>query len=137
MRSRENAAAGPERVHAEVRELLPAYCGNTLGQVRRSLVAVHLRRCGPCQADFSRQRAVTDGLASLAAPVDGPPDGLLERLLDQSGTSPKVAGPLRGAVSGARPAYSAALLLAGAVTAAGAGYASWASAKHLRRRLKR
>jgi hypothetical protein len=126
-----------DRVHAEVRALLPAYCGNTLGQVRRQLVAVHLRRCGECQAEFSRQRAVTDGLTQLAAPVDGPPDGLLEKLLEQSGTAHKVAGPLRGAISGARPAYSAALLLAGAVTAAGAGYASWASAKHLRRRLKR
>ena len=126
-----------DRVHAEVRALLPSYCSNTLGQVRRQLVAVHLRRCGECQAEFSRQRAVTDGLTQLAAPVDGPPPGLLEKLLEQSGTSPKVAGPLRGAISGARPAYSAALLLAGAVTAAGAGYASWASAKHLRRRLKR
>jgi len=125
-----------EKVHAEVRELLPAYVARDLGRVRRSLVAVHLRRCGPCQAEFSRQRSVSEGLASLAAPVEGPPDGLLERLLEQSG-SPKLHGPLRGAVSGARPAYSAALLLAGAVTAAGAGYASWASAKHLRRRLKR
>ena len=126
-----------ERVHAEVRELLPAYVGHSLDRVRRSLVAIHLRRCGPCQAEFSRQRSVSAGLSSLAAPVDGPPEGLLEQLLEQSGTSPKVAGPLRGAISGARPAYSAALLLAGAVTAAGAGYASWASAKHLRRRLKR
>jgi hypothetical protein len=126
-----------DRVHAEVRALLPAYCNRTLGQVRRQLVAVHLRRCGACQAEFSRQRAVTDGLTQLAAPVDGPPDGLLEKLLEQSGTAPRVASPLRGAISGARPAYSAALLLAGAVTAAGAGYASWASAKHLRRHLKR
>lgn len=126
-----------ERVHAEVRALLPSYVDNSLGRVRRSLVAVHLRRCGPCQAEFSRQRTVSEGLASLAAPVDGPPDGLLEQLLEQSGTAPRGADALRGAVSGARPAYSAALLLAGAVTAAGAGYASWISAKHLRRRLRR
>lgn len=125
-----------DRVHAEVRALLPAYCATALGPVRRELVAAHLRRCAPCQVEFSRQRAVTDGLASLAAPVEGPPDGLLEQLLSQAG-SPKGAGPLRGAVSGARPAYSAALLLAGAVTAAGAGYASWMSARHLRRRLRR
>lgn len=125
-----------ERVHEEVRALLPAYVGRSLGRVRRSLVAVHLRRCAACQAEFSRQRTVAEGLSALAAPVEGPPEGLLEKLLEQSG-SPKLHGPLRGAVSGARPAYSAALLLAGAVTAAGAGYASWASAKHLRRRLKR
>jgi hypothetical protein len=126
-----------EKVHAEVRALLPAYCSRSLGPVRRQLVAMHLRRCASCQAEFSRQRAVTDGLSSLAAPVDErPPDGLLEQLLEQSGSG-RLRGPLRGAVSGARPAYSAALLLAGAVTAAGAGYASWASAKHLRRRLKK
>lgn len=125
-----------DRVHHEVRLLLPAYVDRSLGQVRRSLVAVHLRRCGPCQTEFSRQREVSTGLAGLAAPVEGPPDGLLEQLLEQSGSG-RLHGPLRGAVSGARPAYSAALLLAGAVTAAGAGYASWASAKHLRRRLKR
>lgn len=124
-----------DRVHAEVRTLLPAYVDRSLGQVRRQLVAVHLRRCAACQEEFSRQRSVAEGLASLAAPVEGPPDGLLEQLLENAG-SPKGAAPLRGAVSGARPAYSAALLLAGAVTAAGAGYASWASARSLRRRLR-
>jgi hypothetical protein len=132
-----NAPHSSERVHAEVRELLPAYCAKTLGPVRRQLVAMHLRRCAPCQAEFSKQRSVAQGLSSLAGPVDeGPPDGLLEQLLEQSGSS-RLHGPLRGAISGARPAYSAALLLAGAVTAAGAGYASWASAKHLRRRLRK
>jgi len=126
-----------DKVHAEVRELLPAYCARDLGPVRRALLAVHLRRCAPCQAEFSKQRAVSEGLSSLAQPADeGPPEGLLEQLLEQSG-SRRLHGPLRGAVSGARPAYSAALLLAGAVTAAGAGYASWASAKHLRRRLRK
>jgi predicted anti-sigma-YlaC factor YlaD len=125
-----------DRVHEEVRALLPSYVDLSLGRVRRSLVAGHLRRCAACQAEFSKQRAVADGLASLAGPVDAPPDGLLEQLLAQS-SSPRGAAPLRGAVSGARPAYSAALLAAGAVTAAGAGYASWLSAKHLRKRLRR
>lgn len=126
-----------DKVHAEVRELLPAYCARELGPLRRSLIAVHLRRCAPCQAEFSKQRTVADGLSSLAEPGDAaPPEGLLEQLLEQSGSS-RLHSPLRGAVSGARPAYSAALLLAGAVTAAGAGYASWVSAKHLRRRLRK
>lgn len=124
-----------DRVHAEVRELLPAYVARSLGPVRRNLIAGHLRRCAPCQEEFSRQRAVSQGLASLAAAPDGPPEGLLDTLLAQSG-SPRGASHLRGAISGAKPAYSAALLLAGAVTAAGAGYASWLSAKHLRRRLR-
>jgi len=124
-----------DKVHAEVRALLPSYVDRSLGQVRRQLVAMHLRRCPACQEEFSRQRAVAEGLASLAAPVEGPPEGLLEQLLENA-DSPRGAAPLRGAVSGARPAYSAALLLAGAVTAAGAGYASWVSARSLRRRLR-
>lgn len=124
-----------DKVHAEVRALLPSYVDRSLGQVRRQLVAMHLRRCADCQAEFSRQRAVSEGLASLAAPVEGPPEGLLDQLLENAG-SPRGAAPLRGAVSGARPAYSAALLLAGAVTAAGAGYASWVSARSLRRRMR-
>ena len=124
-----------EKVHGEVRALLPSYVDRSLGQVRRQLVAMHLRRCSACQAEFSRQRAVAEGLASLAAPVEAPPEGLLEQLLENAG-SPRGTAPLRGAVSGARPAYSAALLLAGAVTAAGAGYASWVSARSLRRRLR-
>ncbi len=125
-----------QRVHEEVRALLPSYVDRSLGRVRRSLVATHLRRCAACQAEFSKQRAVAEGLASLAAPVEGPPDGLLEQLLENAG-SPRGAAPLRGAVSGARPAYSAALLAVGAVTAVGAGYASWLSARHLHRRLRR
>lgn len=124
-----------DKVHAEVRALLPSYVDRSLGQVRRQLVAMHLRRCADCQVEFSRQRAVSEGLASLAAPVEGPPEGLLDQLLENAG-SPRGAAPLRGAVSGARPAYSAALLLAGAVTAAGAGYASWVSARSLRRRMR-
>ena len=124
------------RVDDEVLALLPSYCAGELDRVRRSLVAVHLRRCSSCQAEFSRQRALTSGLRSLAAPEEAPPEGLLEDLLAQSG-SPRGAAPLRGAVSGAKPVLSAALLMAGAASAAGAGYASWLSAKHVRRRLRR
>lgn len=123
------------RVCDEVRSLLPGYCSRDLDRTRRSLVAVHLRRCADCQAEFSRQRDLAAGLRSLAGTDTTPPEGLLESLLENS-SSPRGAAPLRGAVSGARPALSAALLLAGAVSAAGAGYASWLSAKHIRRRIK-
>lgn len=125
-----------ERVCEEVRARLPEYVDRTLPRLRRRLVAVHLRRCAECQAEFSAQRDLRQGLASLATAGEPPPDGLLESLLAQS-QSPRAAAPLRGAVSGARPALSVALLLAGAASAAGAGYASWLSAKHLRRRLRR
>lgn len=125
-----------ERVCAEVRAQLPEYVDRTLPRLRRRLVALHLRRCAGCQVEFSAQRDLRSGLASLASSAEPPPEGLLDALLAQS-ASPRGAAPLRGAVSGARPALSVALLTAGAVSAAGAGYASWLSAKHLRRRIKR
>lgn len=125
-----------ERLCAEVRANLPAYVDGSLGLVRRRLLALHLRRCRECQAEFSIQREVHEGLASLAAGGDSPPDGLLEQLLENA-TSPRGAAPLRGAVSGARPALSVALLAAGAASAVGAGYVSWMSAKNVRKRLGR
>ena len=125
-----------ERVCAEVRAQLPTYVDRTLPRVRRKLVALHLRRCSRCQADFSAQRDLHAGLTALRARGEEPPEGLLEQLLAQS-DSPRGAAPLRGAVSGARPALTVALLAAGAASAAGAGYASWLSAKHLRKRLRR
>jgi predicted anti-sigma-YlaC factor YlaD len=125
-----------ERVCAEVQAQLPAYVSRSLPRLRRKLVALHLRRCASCQAEFSAQRDLHAGLTSLAARGEAPPDGLLEQLLAQS-SSPRGAAPLRGAVSGARPALSVALLVAGAAAGAGAGYASWLSAKHVRRRFRR
>jgi anti-sigma factor RsiW len=124
------------KVCAEVQANLPAYVGKTLDPVRRRLVALHLRRCRECQTEFSIQREVHDGLASLSSGGHTPPDGLLEQLLDNA-ASPRGAAPLRGAVSGAKPAYSVALLVVGAASAAGAGYASWISAKNVRNRLRR
>ena len=125
-----------ERVCQEVRVQLPAYVDRTLPRTRRKLVALHLRRCADCQAAFSAQRELHAGLASLAEQGEAPPDGLLESLLEHS-SSPLGAAPMRGAVSGAKPALSVALLLAGAASAAGAGYASWLSAKNVRRLLRR
>jgi predicted anti-sigma-YlaC factor YlaD len=125
-----------ERVCQEVRAQLPSYVDRTLPRVRRKLVGLHLRRCAACQAEFSLQRDLHAGLTSLAARGETPPDGLLESLLSQS-SSPRGAAPLRGAVSGAKPALSVALLVAGAASAAAAGYGSWLSAKNVRRRLHR
>ncbi|MFN2539136.1 MAG: anti-sigma factor [Mycobacteriales bacterium] len=125
-----------DRVCQEVQAQLPAYVEKTLSPFRRKLVALHLRRCAACQAEFSLQRDLHDGLRSLATSDDTPPEGLLESLLAQT-DSPRGAAQLRGAVSGARPVYSVALLLAGAAAGAGAGYASWLSAKHVRQRFRR
>src|SRR5688500_11903507 len=105
------------RICAEVQQNLPARARGEGGRVRRRLLAVHLRRCADCRAEAARQERVQAGLAALAAPVEAPPEGLLDDLL-ATAAAPGIAGraavPVRGAVSGARPALSLALLVAGA-----------------------
>lgn len=121
----------------EVQAHLPAYVDQTLPRVRRRLVGLHLRRCPDCQAAFSAQRDVAAGLRVLSTPAEPPPEGLLSELLAQAarpGAKGRAAVPARGAVSGARPALSAALLVAGAVAGTGVGYAGWRGVRRLRGR---
>jgi predicted anti-sigma-YlaC factor YlaD len=128
------------RMCDEVQAYLPGYVDRSLPRVRRRLVGLHLRRCRDCQAEFARQRDVTNGLAQLSQTPAPPPDGLLEQLLDQAarpGVKGRVAVPARGAVSGARPALSVALLVAGAAAGTGLGYAGWRGARAARGRLRR
>ncbi len=128
------------RICAEVQANLPSYVDRTLRLPRRRLVGLHLRRCRTCQAEFARQRQVSGGLGALAGPAESPPEGLLDALLDQAarpGVKGRVAVPARGAVSGARPALSVALLLAGAAAGTGIGYAGWSAARATRTRLRR
>jgi hypothetical protein len=128
------------RVCREVQAQLPSYVDRSLPRLRRRLVGLHLRRCADCQAEFARQRDVSQGLAALAGPAVTPPEGLLTTLLDQAanpGMKGRVAVPARGAVSGARPALSVALLVAGAAAGTGIGYAGWKGARAARRRLRR
>jgi anti-sigma factor RsiW len=128
------------RICDEVQAQLPSYVDRSLPRLRRRLVGLHLRRCPECQTEFARQRDVSSGLAALAAPAEAPPDGLLDSLLDSAanpGVKGRVAVPARGAVSGARPALSVALLVAGAAAGTGIGYAGWRGARATRRRLDR
>jgi predicted anti-sigma-YlaC factor YlaD len=128
------------RICQEVQGQLPAYVDRSLSRVRRRLVGLHLRRCPDCQAEFARQRDVSQGLAALAGPPATPPEGLLDALLDNAarpGMKGRVAVPARGAISGARPALSVALLVAGAAAGTGLGYAGWRGARAARGRLKR
>jgi predicted anti-sigma-YlaC factor YlaD len=133
------------RMCEEVQAQLPAYvdrsAGKRLPRWRRRLVGLHLRRCQDCQREFSRQREVAAGLRVLAVPQPGPdeqpPEGLLDELLAQAahpGVKGRAAVPARGAVSGARPALSVALLVAGAAAGTGVGYAGWRGVRRLRRR---
>lgn len=124
----------------EVQAQLPSYVDRSLPRLRRRLVGLHLRRCAECQAEFARQREVSDGLAALSGPPVTPPADLLTSLLEQAanpGVKGRVAVPARGAVSGARPALSVALLVAGAAAGTGIGYAGWRGARAARRRLRR
>lgn len=125
------------RVCEEVQRQLPAYVERTLPRVRRRLVGLHLRRCPDCQAAFSAQRDVAAGLRVLSTPAEPPPEGLLDELLAQAarpGVKGRAAVPARGAVSGARPALSVALLVAGAAAGTGIGYGAWRGVRRLRRR---
>lgn len=132
------------RVCREVQAYLPAFVEGSLPWWRRRLVAVHVRRCPECGPELERQRTVAAGLDSLgaaaAAVSDEPPEGLLESLLDQAerpGVRGRAAVPARGAVSGARPGLSVALLVIGAAAGTAAGYAGWRSARAVRGRLRR
>lgn len=125
------------RICDEVQGHLPGYVDRSLPAVRRRLVGLHLRRCPDCQREFSVQRDVAAGLRVLAAPAEEPPEGLLEDLLAQAarpGVKGRAAVPARGAVSGARPGLSVALLVAGAAAGTGVGYAGWKGVRRLRRR---
>src|SRR3954470_1003702 len=128
------------RICGEVQGQLPSYVNKSLPRLRRRLVGLHLRRCAECQAEFARQREVSSGLAALSGPAEQPPAGLLDALLDQAahpGVKGRVAVPARGAVSGARPALSVALLVAGAAAGTSLGYAGWRGARAARGRLGR
>jgi hypothetical protein len=68
-------------------------------------------------------------------PAAQPPAGLLEELLEQAshpGVKGRAAVPVRGAVTGARPLLSAALLVGGAAVGGGVGYACWRTTQRLR-----
>lgn len=126
----------------EVQAHLPGLLTGSLPRWRRRLVGVHLRRCGRCRAELTRQRAVSAGLRDLsdasAGEAEAPPPELLDTLLEQadrSGVRGRVAVPARGAVSGARPAFTAVLLLLGAAVGTAVGYATWRSVGILRRRI--
>lgn len=129
------------RICKEAQAQLPGMVDGTLPWWRGRLVRLHLRRCEDCRAQLKRQRAVAAGLGELGAASaagEAPPEGLLDLLLEQAGR-PGVRGraavPARGAVSGARPGLSVALLIVGAAAGTGAGYASWRAARAIRGRL--
>ena len=130
------------RICREVQAQLPGFVAGTLPRWRRRLVALHVRRCPNCGPEVERQRAVIAGLTGLGAVAEAmsadPPEGLLEALLQRAehpGVRGRAAVPARGAVSGARPGLSVALLVVGAAAGTAAGYATWRSARAVRSRV--
>lgn len=124
------------RMCREVQAHLAAYEDGSLPRWRRRLVDLHLRRCDDCRWELGRQRAVAAGLDRLSSSADtsadAPPDDLLETLLahaENPDLRARAAVPARGAVSGARPGLSVALLVAGAATGTALGYAGWRGAR--------
>lgn len=118
--------------HDRVRRRLPELVHDELSWWRARLVERHLRRCADCAEEAARQRQVAAGLDELGEVVERPlddveaPHDLLERLLEDArdpGLRQRVAAPARGAVSGARPGLSAALVV---LVLAAAGLAVWA-----------
>lgn len=130
------------RICHEVRLHLPALVAGELVRWRRRLIRLHLRRCAGCRLEREREERLALGFEALAVPPgeQDPPDGLLETLLEQA-AQPDLRGraavPARGAVSGARPGLSAALLVAGALGGTAVGYAGWRAARRVARRTRR
>jgi hypothetical protein len=114
----------PGRPHR--REELPRW--------RRKLVERHVAKCVDCADELARQRQVAERLARMRERVeediaDTPvPEDLLDSLLEQAGDPglrARAAVPARGAISGARPDLTAALVIMILALVATAAWAGW------------
>lgn len=123
-----------KRTCEQVQGRLPRVVDGTLPGWQRRLVLRHVARCEDCSAELERQRTVAAGLRELSDAAPGPdpdpPDELLDEILEQvhdPGVRERVAGPARGAVSGARPELSLTALLVAAVVV----YLAWRVARRV------
>lgn len=133
------------RLCREVRELMAeataakASNGAPPTGMTKRVADAHLKHCSDCAAELAKQWAVTEGLSALKnADADTPPEGLLEDLLatteNARGLRTRIAGPARGAVSGARPQLTAAVIVTGALAGTGVGWATINGVRKLRKR---
>jgi anti-sigma factor RsiW len=135
-----NEPSTPRRVCREVQAQLPALVDGSLPSWRRRLVGLHLGGCDACRDEHERQQQVAAALEELgaaAAAAPPPPEGLLDTLLGdahQAGLRGRAAVPVRGAVSGARPALTTLFLLAGAAIGVAIAYGGWRGSRAIRRR---
>ena len=120
----------------EAQSQLPTLEAGELSGWSERVVRAHLRRCEACSTEWERQRHVEAGLEALRETPPQPPVGLLDDLLARAGSAgrrERVAVPVRGAVSGARPGLSIAFLTVGAAASTGVGYAVFRGVRALRR----
>ncbi|MFA9446745.1 anti-sigma factor [Egicoccus sp. AB-alg6-2] len=130
------------RICREVRVHLPPYVDGSAPAWRRRLLGWHLARCNACRVELERQQQVAAGLEALGElrQETAPPPDLLDTLLERAGQPDlrsRAAAPARGAVSGARPGLSVALLVAGALAGTAVGFAGWRGARAVDRRVRR
>lgn len=134
----QDADTGVPRICREVQAVLPAYADGRLGGLRRRAVHQHLKRCTTCQGSLALHQRMQSAFAP--APDDGPPPELLESLLsrvERRSWRERAAVPVRGAVSGARPALSAVLLTGAALAGTGVGWAGWQAARRVSAAIRR
>lgn len=111
----------------ETQAQLPSMIAGELHGLGERAVRKHVERCTECADAMARQVSVHAGLQALRGSTVAPPEGLLDDLLAvtaKKGLRGKAAVPARGAVSGARPAMSAAFVAAGLVASTGIGWAA-------------
>lgn len=120
--------------HGRVRAHLPALVAEELPRWRRTIVERHVARCEDCADEFARQQTVAARLTRLRATAEeavadaAVPDDLLDSLLERAsdpGLRARAAVPARGAISGARPELTTALLLVIIALVATAAWAGW------------
>lgn len=113
------------KICREVREL-----GPDAAPMARRVADSHLEQCTDCR----------EALASpLASGLQDPdvPEGLLEDVLSASeltGVRGKLVGPARGAVSGAKPQLTAAVIVTGALAGTGVAWGTVRGVRKIRKR---
>lgn len=123
----------------ETQEALPSLLADELTGWSARVVRRHAHRCPDCSAELERQREVSGALAQLKDQTPEPPPELLESLLVQArkpGWRGRAAVPARGAVSGAKPHLSVAMLTVGAVATTGLGWAAWRGGRRVSKAIR-
>jgi hypothetical protein len=123
----------------ETQECLPSLLADELTGWSGRVVRRHVARCADCTAELERQREVSHALARLKMETPEPPAELLQTLLvaaKKPGWRGRAAVPARGAVSGAKPHLSIAMLTVGAVATTGLGWAAWRGSRKVSNALR-